>query len=50
MSYEEEVRRRSYLIWKQSGCPFGDELKHWSRAKAQIEAKDDVAFQVARFR
>ncbi|MGC9954834.1 MAG: DUF2934 domain-containing protein [Rhizomicrobium sp.] len=50
MTQKEEIRLRSYLIWQQEGCPIGNDLEHWLRAKAQIEAKRDAAFQVARFR
>ena len=47
---EEEIRRRSYLIWLQEGRPFGDELKHWQRAKAQIDAKKEAKYEAYLFR
>jgi hypothetical protein len=47
---EEDIRLRSYLIWQQEGCPLGDELKHWQRAKAQMEAKSEVEYQAYLFR
>jgi hypothetical protein len=47
MTYEEEIRLRSYLIWQQEGYPFGNELEHWDRAKAQIEAKREAAYRQA---
>ncbi len=47
---EEEIRLRSYLIWQQEGRPFGDELKHWQRAKAQIEAKTEAKYEAYLFR
>ena len=47
MTYEEEIRLQSYLIWQQEGSSFGSELDHWQRAKALIEARREVAFQKA---
>lgn len=47
MTRKEEIRLRSYLIWQQEGCPIGDDLEHWQRAKAQIEAKREAAYQQA---
>ena len=47
---EEEIRRRSYLIWLKEGRPFGDELKHWQRAKAEIEAKAEARYEAYLFR
>jgi len=45
MSNEDELRLRSYLIWQQEGCPFGDELVHWQRAKVQMNAKSEAEYQ-----
>jgi len=42
---EEEIRRRSYLIWQQEGRPFGRELKHWGRAKAELEARCEAQYE-----
>jgi len=42
---EDELRFRSYLIWQQEGRPFGDELEHWRRAKAQMNAKNEAEYQ-----
>jgi hypothetical protein len=39
MISEVSVRSLSFLIWQQEGCPDGDALKHWVRAKAQLEAE-----------
>ena len=47
MTNEEEIRLQSYLIWQQEGRSFGSELSHWQRAKAQIEAKREAAYQQA---
>jgi hypothetical protein len=47
MTYEEEIRLQSYLIWQQESSFFGSELDHWQRAKALIEAKREAVFQKA---
>jgi Protein of unknown function (DUF2934) len=39
MNTDEAIRQRSYLIWKQEGCPEGRNLDHWLRAKAEVEAE-----------
>jgi hypothetical protein len=49
MTYEEEISLQSYMIWQQEGCPIGDDLKHWLRAKAEIEAKRAAAHQQANY-
>jgi hypothetical protein len=49
MTYEEEMNLQSYLIWEQEGCPIGDDLKHWRRAKTELEAKRDADHQQANF-
>lgn len=36
---EEAVRLRSYLIWKREGCPHGNAVDHWLRAKAELESE-----------
>ncbi len=36
---EDAIRLRSYLIWQQEGCPAGQALSHWLRAKAELEAE-----------
>ena len=45
MTRKEEIRLRSYMIWEQEGCPQGAELKNWLRAKAQIDAEREAAYQ-----
>jgi len=45
MTRKEEIRLRSYLIWQQEGCPDGAALRNWLRAKAQIEAEREAAYQ-----
>ena len=50
MTLEDEIRLRSYMIWQQEGCPQGVELQNWLRAKAQIEAKTEAAYQAYLFR
>ncbi|MGB8364463.1 MAG: DUF2934 domain-containing protein [Rhizomicrobium sp.] len=36
---EDLIRQRSYLIWQREGCPHGNALEHWFRAKAELEAE-----------
>ena len=42
---EDVIRLQSYWIWQQEGCPFGDEIKHWERAKIQVQAKSEAEYQ-----
>jgi hypothetical protein len=36
---EDAIRLRSYLIWQQEGCPCGNELEHWQRAREELEVE-----------
>ena len=36
---EDTIRLRSYLIWQEEGCPHGQAISHWLRAKAELEAE-----------
>lgn len=36
---EDAIRLRSYFIWQREGCPEGQALSHWLRAKAELEAE-----------
>jgi len=36
---EDAIRLRSYFIWQQEGCPAGQALSHWLRAKGELEAE-----------
>lgn len=42
---EEAIRLRSYLIWQSEGCPDGQALEHWLRAKAELEAESRPSLQ-----
>jgi hypothetical protein len=33
------IAERAYFIWKQNGCPEGNELEHWVQAEAEISAR-----------
>ena len=35
---EDLIRKRSYQIWEEEGCPVGLAKEHWFRAKAELEA------------
>ena len=37
---EESIRNRAYLIWKEEGCPQGQDLSHWLRAEQEIATRD----------
>ncbi len=39
MISEDAIRSRSFLIWQREGCPEGNALEHWARARAQLEAE-----------
>jgi hypothetical protein len=36
---EEDIRRRSYLLWEREGRQEGRSSEYWSRAKADLEAE-----------
>lgn len=36
---EEQIRDRSYLIWRREHCPQGRHLEHWFRAKAELRSE-----------
>src|SRR5579884_2450822 len=36
---DELIRKRSYEIWQQAGCPHGLSLQHWYQAKAELESQ-----------
>jgi hypothetical protein len=42
---EDAIRLKSYQIWQQEGCPFGDELRHWEQAKMQVQANSEAEYQ-----
>jgi hypothetical protein len=42
---EDAIRLKSYRIWQQEGCPFGDELRHWEQAKMQVQANSEAEYQ-----
>ena len=48
MNTDEAIRQRSYLIWKQEGCPEGRNLDHWLQAKAEVEAQPTAASKKSR--
>ena len=33
------IAERAYYIWKQKGCPEGNELEHWVQAEAELSAR-----------
>ena len=35
---EEAIRERAYAIWEAEGRPHGEDLDHWHRAAAEINA------------
>jgi hypothetical protein len=41
-SSEEAIRLRSYLLWQSEGCPDGDALNFWLRAKVELEAEQSA--------
>jgi hypothetical protein len=42
---EDEVRRRSYLIWEREGRRRGCDKEYWKRAKAEIQAECQAALE-----
>jgi len=44
---EEEIRKRSYLIWEREGRPDGKAEEHWARAKAELEAEFEANWRAA---
>lgn len=36
---EDAIKLRSYQIWQREGCPQGEAIEHWLRAKAELEAE-----------
>ena len=48
MNTEDAIRQRSYLIWKQEGCPEGRNLEHWLKAKAELAAERKTSSKAPR--
>lgn len=36
---DELIRKRSYEIWQQAGCPHGLSQQHWYQAKTELESQ-----------
>ncbi len=43
---QDRIRHRAYRIWREAGCPEGDDRAHWSAAE-QEEAAEDAAVEIA---
>ena len=39
---DDEIRKKAYSIWEQDGCPEGQALEHWFRAKEEL-SKEELA-------
>ncbi len=35
----QRVRELAYRLWQEEGCPQGEDLRHWFRAKALFNAE-----------
>jgi len=35
----EQIAERARAIWRQRGCPSGDDEKNWYEAEAQLESE-----------
>jgi len=33
---EEEIRELAYRLWEEDGCPEGQALEHWARARRML--------------
>jgi hypothetical protein len=44
---EEDIRKRSYLIWERDGRPEGKSEEHWLRAKAELDAEFEANWRAA---
>ncbi len=49
MTNDEEIDLQAYLIWRREGCPTGNDLKYWLRAKREIEAEREATHRLANF-
>jgi hypothetical protein len=38
MPTHEQIARRAYEIWQQSGCVCGREAEHWTQAERELLA------------
>ncbi|HZX43536.1 MAG TPA: DUF2934 domain-containing protein [Myxococcaceae bacterium] len=35
---QEQIARRAYEIWQQSGCPQGRDTENWAQAERELSA------------
>ena len=38
---EEEIRELAYRLWEEDGCPEGQALEHWARARRHLRKRPD---------
>jgi hypothetical protein len=46
--YEERVRALAYRMWDEAGRPEGQHEYFWDKAKAEIDAADEITRRVPR--
>lgn len=39
---EDLIRKRAHQIWKERGCPEGEDAMHWHQAAAEIDRLADA--------
>jgi hypothetical protein len=48
MAKEEEIKKLAHAIWEAEGCPEGQHLDHYFRARCMLEDQEEIQSYINR--